>query len=299
MQTGSELDKYSYSRLNTFMQCPMKYKIKYIDGNYTDQSQLHLELGNILHKCLEIKYRDIISGAKPNLDNITKIMYSGVSERTDKDNGRFLNGVNQIKVLYGEEAFDNVSQKSGLTYNEKLEIFLEYLKENPEDDWKPISVEMPFTFNFEGRAIFEGYIDRVDMNSNGELRVVDYKSSDKPFDKKDLSTPLQMVIYALACKCKFGKVPVQYVYDLILLGEQQYACTDGFLERGTKKIHKILDEIEWCKALNEWKPKASPLCWWCEFSGHNDGNPWYTRGLCEYYSLWSPNNKTFAKNREY
>ncbi|MGG1659506.1 RecB family exonuclease [Brevibacillus sp. NRS-1366] len=299
MITKTELDKYSYSRLNTFIQCPMKYDLKYNKGNYTEESQLHLELGNILHKALEIKYRDKINKRTVDHSYIKSFIENGISEETDKDNGRFLKGVKQIKETYGESTFSEVSKKSGLTYEEKMGTFYDYLEEDTIDDWMPIHVELPFTFSFEKRVIIEGYIDRIDQNSKGELRVVDYKSSDKVFEQKDLTTPLQMVIYALACEALFGKIPVEYMYDLILLGEKQQAGTKGFIERGIKKIHKVLDEIEWCKALNEWKPKATPLCWWCEFSGHNESNPWYTGGLCDYYLLWSPDNKTFEKNNEY
>lgn len=299
MKPKTELDKYSYSRLNTFIQCPMKYDLKYNKGNYTEESQLHLELGNILHKALEVKYRNIINNEEINYNLLKNIIENGVSEETDKDKGRFLKGISQIKETYGESAFYEVSKKSGLTYDEKMGIFYDYLEDDKKDDWMPIHVELPFTFIFDNRAIIEGFIDRIDQNSRGELRVVDYKSSDKVFDQKDLTTPLQMVVYALACEAMFGKFPVEYMYDLILLGEIQQAGTKGFIERGIKKIHKVLDEIEWCKALNEWKPKATPLCWWCEFSGHNENNPWYTGGLCDYYLLWTPDNKTFEKNNEY
>ncbi|WP_170163374.1 RecB family exonuclease [Brevibacillus gelatini] len=299
MLTRSELDKFSYSRLNTFIQCPMKYFLKYVSGNYTEESKLHLELGNILHKGLEIKYRNIIEGNKQNYTYIKDVITYGIAEDTDKDKGRFLNGITQLKRIYGEESFFEAGNKSGLTYEEKLGIFFDYLEEDHDDDWQPIHVEFPFSFVFEDRVILEGFIDRIDQNKKGELTVVDYKSSDKRFDQKELATPLQMVIYALACRALFGKVPVEYMYDLILLGDRQYACTSGFLDRGVKKLHKVLDEIELCKVTGEWKPKASPLCWWCEFSGHNEDNPWYTAGLCEYYSLWSPHNKTFEKHKEY
>ena len=58
----SNLPRFSYSRLSTFIQCPMKYKLKYIEGNYEQADAIHLDIGNILHKSLEIKYRNMIEG---------------------------------------------------------------------------------------------------------------------------------------------------------------------------------------------------------------------------------------------
>lgn len=295
-----ELPRLSYSSLNMFVQCPMRYKLRYIDDNKSAVEALHLELGNILHKALEIKYRSIINEKDVNYNELFDVIEMGVAEETEKDKGKFLNGLKQLREKYGNELFEEVDAKSGLSYNEKLDIFFEYIQEDVDtSEWKPIAVELPFEFVFEDKVIFHGFIDRIDQNLNGELRVVDYKSSNKLFSDKDLTTPLQMVIYALACKEIYNKIPVEYQYDMILLGEKQYVTSKGFLERGVKKIQKILDDMEWCLAIDEWIPKPSPLCYWCEFSETNPNAEWYTKGLCEYYCLWTPESKTFKRNKEY
>lgn len=295
-----DLPRFSYSSLNTFTQCPMRYKLRYIENNKDQSDALHLELGSILHKALEIKYRNVIGGKLINYNELIHIIENGIAEDTEKDKGNFLNGLNQLREKYGNELFEEVDSKSGLSYNDKLETFFEYIKSDVDtDEWKPIAVEQPFEFIFEDKVIFHGFIDRIDQNKNGDLRVVDYKSSNKLFSDKDLTTPLQMVIYALACKELYNKIPIEYQYDMILLGGKQYACSKGFLERGIKKIRKILEEIEWCSAVNDWIPKPSPLCHWCEFSETNPRAEWFTKCLCEYYCLWTPENKTYAKNKEY
>lgn len=295
-----ELPKLSYSSLNMFVQCPMKYKLRYIDDNKSATEALHLELGNILHKALEIKYRNIIDEKDVNYNELFDVIEMGIAEETEKDKGKFLNGLKQLREKYGNELFEEVDAKSGLSYNDKLDIFFEYIQEDVDtSEWKPIAVELPFEFVFKDKVVFHGFIDRIDQNINGELRVVDYKSSNKLFSDKDLTTPLQMAIYALACKEIYNKIPVEYQYDMILLGEKQYVTSKGFLERGIKKIQKILDDMEWCLAIDEWIPKPSPLCYWCEFSETNPNTEWYTKGLCEYYCLWTPESRTFKKNKEY
>jgi hypothetical protein len=300
MQKNLKLGRMSYSRLEMFSQCPYKYKLQYIDGNYSNESTLVLELGSILHKGLELKYKSIIDSIYIEYNYIKNIIMNGTQEQTEKDKGQYIKGINQLKQQYGESEFIKVNEKSGVNYNEKLDIYLDRLKEDANnDEWQPIAVELPFEFIFQDRILFTGFIDRVDRNKKGQLRVVDYKSSNEVYKEDKLRTPLQMVIYALACEKVYGQIPIEFMYDFIVLGETQLAGTKGFIDRGIKKINKLLDEIEWCNSINEWIPKSTPLCFWCNFAGHTPNAPWYLAGMCQYHCLWTPENKTFEKNMIY
>lgn len=295
-----KLPRFSYSRLDTFASCPMKYKFKYIDGNYEQSDAIHLDIGNLLHKILEIKHRMIIEGKPVDYDYLKSIYTQGVAEDTEKDKGKFIIGLNAIKDKFTEDKFIEINTKSNLSYNDKMVTFLNYL-ENDDigDGWKPLAVEVDFNFTYNDRIVLNGFIDRIDINEDGDLRVVDYKSSNKVYESKDLTTPLQMFIYALACENIYGKVPVAYIYDMILLGEKQTACTKGYYNRGIKKLDKILDAIFEAKETGIYKPKATPLCHWCDFSQTNPNTAFYLADLCDYYSLWLPNKKSFAVNKKF
>jgi putative RecB family exonuclease len=299
-QKSDKISKMSYSRLDTFVTCPYRYKLQYIDGNYSEESTLVLDIGNILHKVLEIKYRNIIEKVPKNVDTIKNIIYNGIKEDTEKDKGKYINGINQLKQIYGEKEFNTINSESGVSYNDKLAIFTDKIEnEKDDEDWQPIAVELPFEFVFENRIKFGGFIDRIDRHKAGKLKVIDYKSSNEVYKEDKLRTPLQMVIYALACKEIYGQYPDEFIYDFILLGEKQNAGTKGFIDRGIKKIYSILDEIEWCESLSEYVPKQTPLCYWCNFAGHTPLAPFYLAGLCQYYMLWTPENKNFVKHKEY
>jgi ATP-dependent helicase/DNAse subunit B len=70
---------------------------------------------------------------------------------------------------------------------------------------KPLVVQTP-----EGDVRLHGYIDRVDVNTEGHLRVVDYKASGTPITAADLQDGhrLQLPLYALAARdaLKLGEV---------------------------------------------------------------------------------------------
>lgn len=295
----------SYSKLSLFEHCAMRYKLKYIDGNYSESKTLPLELGTILHKGLEIKGRNKIEEKTVDYDYITTSVVEGCEEKTDKSTS-FLPGTKDIKKRYIEDWLIR-DENTLMNYDEKLDLYLNViLKDRMEDeDWRVIAVEDSFEFVYDDKVIIHGFIDRIDENTEGKMKVIDYKSSKKVFRNEDIKTPLQMVIYDLACVFKYGKLPEFHEYDFILLDKKQATedgvCSSGYLKRGLKKIDRLFELIGEFEKLGVYKPSPTPLCYWCDFAGRNytpNADERYG-GLCPYHSLWTPDNKTFKRNKEW
>lgn len=76
--------------------------------------------------------------------------------------------------------------------------------------WQPLAMEPPFGLqetppleigDVAGRRLaLRGYIDRVDVDENGRLRIIDYKSSNTPIASQALAEGkrIQLALYALA-----------------------------------------------------------------------------------------------------
>lgn len=223
------------------------------------------------------------------------MLYEGLKEKNEK-----ITGINEIKKIYFEQWYKKDSV-SNLNYEEKLQLFLNEVLKKEINDCEVIAVEMPFEFIYqygnEKQIIIHGYIDRVDRLPDSSLKVVDYKTSKKTYESSKLATPLQHVIYGLACFNEFGVLPSEYQYSFILLNEKQNACSKGYLKRGLAKLDKLLIQKEEMEKNNCFKPKATPLCYWCDFHGTSPNAADEFKGLCEYYSLWTPENKTFKTNK--
>ena len=78
--TENKLPKFSYSKLSTYLSCPMKFKLKYVDGNYDSSEAIHLDLGNIAHKVLEIKHRNIIDGLGNDYTYLKSVFNDGIAK---------------------------------------------------------------------------------------------------------------------------------------------------------------------------------------------------------------------------
>ena len=46
-------NKYSYSKINLYEDCPFKYKLQYVDGNYVYIGSIATEFGTAIHECEE------------------------------------------------------------------------------------------------------------------------------------------------------------------------------------------------------------------------------------------------------
>lgn len=297
----------SYSKLSLKDQCDYRYNLKYNQNNYSNKGSMATAVGSILHKGLELKGRAISEGHKPDLEEIRKIVCKGCDEVTDKGSDH-IPGIDDICAMYFADWF-SVDENTNMDMNQKMDVFFNEVlptrMENPA--WKIIGTEIAFKFVYDDKCIIHGFIDRVDQLADDPtvLKVVDYKSSKKIFRDADIKTPLQMVTYDLACLYLFGVLPTYHEYDFILLnkiqGTEEGVCSKGYLNRGLKKLDRILDSIASCNMCQIFKPKPSPLCYWCEFASDDytpNSDDKYA-GMCPYHSLWTPDNKIFTVNQKY
>lgn len=306
--TSEDRDKlpvYSYSRMEVFKNCPYQYNIKYNEKKYSSDTTIALELGTLCHYILEQKGKMLLTDeGQVDYNKLTEYTNNGTCETDDKTTEAIL-GLNDLKTKYFEEWYEP-DNASGKNYEEKMQVFDLVLHKEMELDmgeWKPYLFEHHFEFVWDNRIIIAGFIDRIDAIYNDDniitaLRTIDYKTSKKVYDKAKLATSLQFGIYALAILNEFGILPKESVYRFILIDEIQRALTIGWEKRLIKAIDKLLDQIDECDKTGLFKPSPCPLCYWCNYAATNPKAHQY-KNECNYYSLWTPTQKTFALNEQW
>lgn len=289
-------DRFSYSRLDIYNQCGWKYKLQYVDKNFFDVESVPLMLGVLIHWIEQRISEAYILEKEPDYDQLKEdFLNCNIPKKGKFDREGGLFGVNIIKQKFPDEFY--AIDKQGSSYAAKCDFYLstgiyrqrDFLAANP--DIVLVDVEKYFEITFEGYLI-TGYIDRVMKYKDTDRYIIDdIKTKGKPFNDKDLITPLQHVIYSMALKSAYelDAEPEDCFYDLPLLDMRQAAGSKGFIKRGKSKLSKLFAGI----SEKDWEPHPSPLCAYCNFGGTNPNQPLRGKHLCPYYSLWTPDNHTY------
>lgn len=298
----------SYSKLDVHKKCPFKYDLIYNQKNFPKRGSVATAIGSLVHWCLEQKGLSKLQAQPVSYQDIFQCACRGVDSLSAKGMNEHIFGIDEIKEMYSEDFYarDNAT---GMNYPEKLELFFnEVLPERMEEmnGWTTWAVEKPFEFVYDEKCIIHGFIDRIDVSmreGKPVVRVVDYKTSKKVYSEDTIKTPLQFVVYDLACIYLMGAIPTEHMYDFVLIDEQQTEanglCTFGYLNRGIKMLDKMLAAIHQNNEFNVHIPKPSPLCYYCDFCKNNPVAQEDYKRMCSYYSLWTPNSHTFEVARKY
>ena len=240
---------YSHSRLETFEQCRLKFKFRYIDKIIPEIGQsIEAHLGSIVHTTLEWLYNKVKEKATPSIEQI--ICY--YSEKWQEE---FTDKIEIVKKEFTEKDYFNKGVGFLLNYYTKHSPF----KENT------LAVEHKIELELAENIKLIGFIDRLVENiEKNEIEIHDYKTGNSMPTEKQIKNNRQLALYSLAIKESFGKDK-----DICLiwhfLAHDFKVCirkTDKELENLKQEIINLIKEIEETK---EFPPNKSVLCNWCEY----------------------------------
>jgi ATP-dependent helicase/DNAse subunit B len=132
------------------------------------------------------------------------------------------------------------------------------------EDFKPRYFEQKFGLgnpslivrSDEGEEIrLHGYIDRLDVDPHGRLRVIDYKASGSPISAKDLEKGkrLQLPLYALAAReaLKLGEVASGFYWHLLQAKASSFKLEkyEGGIEAAFNAVkQRVIDHVHHIRA---------------------------------------------------
>ncbi len=221
----------SYTRINTYLQCPRCYLVKYV-YRLPDTEHAASTTGNAIHKAMEIFYtqwRDADAEGRPTpgideLEKLTKDTFIQLwPAHMELDSSRLEQALAQARTVWNE------------LHNENDQI-LELER----------TIKVPY--EHEGvHHIITAKIDRIDQLASGGYRVIDYKTG---YPKQDLLEPkktdLQMGIYAMALGILFDEdiSGSDFEYWLLQDGSRGIISADDLNTAAIrKKINKVIAGI--------------------------------------------------------
>lgn len=170
--------KISYSRINTYLFCPYKYKLIYLENKYIPLTG-DIAFGNSIHKTLDYFYKKAIYTYEALIDSLNFCWESSGYE-TNQDVYISYLRANEVLKNFWETFGKNIPKKIYTEHNFKSEI---------------------------GKYPFIGIIDRIDEYDDGSRELVDYKTHKIMWTQEKIDNDLQLSLYCHGCKIALGFIP--------------------------------------------------------------------------------------------
>jgi RecB family exonuclease len=173
-------NQFSFSRLKTFHQCPLRYRYRYIEGRREAFRSIETYLGSTLHAVLEWLYDRRDRAESPTLAAALEELARRWSEGWTED----------VAVVRVGETADGAFRDG----REMLSLF--HRSTFARDRSETVALEQRFSEPLSDDMYFSGVADRIGRTDGGRLFVVDYKTSRSPGTPEEFSEGLQAQLYA-------------------------------------------------------------------------------------------------------
>ena len=255
---------YSFSQLQVYIQCPLKYRYKYVEkipAKEFVESAASL-LGGIVHSTLKKLYKDINVFNTPTQEALLAFYYDlrTTKEAEVKENQGEM-------IIHGDFTLEDYKRRG------ELYITKYYDKHQPFEDIKVIDTELDFVFDLTDDIKFKMIVDRLDKIGD-TFTISDYKTNQKlPTQDKDNYIE-QLTLYGIWIKQKYGKYFEHLKAKLYFLHfdiEDERDLTKERMDAVADKYIAIIKEIDankWSFALGNKKcfeAKQSALCNFCDY----------------------------------
>jgi len=236
----------SPSRASDFKTCPLLYRFRAVD-RLPEPPSAPAARGTLVHGVLEQMF------GRPAAERTADLTAA------------------QIGPLWEQMSVDQ-PELQGLLPTEELAEWLKsaqdlirtYFTLEDPSRFTPEACEFAIEIEVADAVPLRGYLDRLDLASTGELRVVDYKTGRAPDPDFEARALYQLKFYALMIFRLRGVVPAQlkliYLADGLSL---TYAPTESELISFEQGVSALWQAISRALDTGNFPPRPSGMCRYC------------------------------------
>ncbi|MBI5555852.1 MAG: PD-(D/E)XK nuclease family protein [Elusimicrobia bacterium] len=241
---------YSHSRLQTYQNCPFRFKLRYLDHIKRAEAEgIEAFVGKRVHEVLQKLYEEAWLTKTNTLGDLMNY-YDLLWKENWHDN------ITIVRRKYNKEHYYQFGRKCVENYFQRYQPF---------DQAVTIGTEMAVNFDLDeaGKYKITGYIDRV-AHLDGIYEAHDYKTGASLPSQQSLDTDRQLAFYQIAIQerwpeAKEVRLIWHYLaFDLDLVSKRGHAE----LEQLKTNTITLINTIE---AAKEFPAIESGLCNWCEY----------------------------------
>jgi RecB family exonuclease len=232
----------SYSRLTRFEQCPLSFKLHYIEKRQAEPG-IPLRFGKLMHAVLERLLREVI----------------------DDERSGPLSEARALELLREAWAAEGLT---GLDlFHEGIDILKTFVRDQGALDHQDVlAIEREFTLPVGPFSVL-GFIDRVDRVDDETVEVIDYKTNHQLFTRDEVDTSLQMSLYHLAALRLWPWAKkVRLTFHMLRHGLRMTT------ERSPEQLEAALAYVETLgrrtEAAKEFPPRLNTNCSYCDHRRH-------------------------------
>lgn len=235
--------RISYSAIDTYKTCPLKYKFQNIDKIREPKSK-EAVFGTLMHSTMKFIHSPSLIPPKLEdaLDFFSRNWNSEVFEVEAEERAAFSQGVTMIQNYY---------------------------KKNDPSQFTVVDLESRFaieTNDEEHKHIISGVIDRIDKTEDG-YEIIDYKTTKKMPSQEKVDNDLQLSVYLKAFLARYPK-EIEHLdkvkVSLYYLKHGVKLTSSRTLEQLKNSENVFLDVIKLIES-EKFEPTIGPLCDWCGY----------------------------------
>ena len=276
------MGKISYSQISMYSDCPLRWKLNYVDKLSISESNIHLIFGTAMHEVLQtylnVMYMDSVKNA--NILDLNKMLRDKLIE--------------QFKLAEEKDG------KAPCTKEELMEFFddgiliIDFFKKRRNQyfskrDYELIGCEVPIEVDLKNNIKIVGYLDVVMRHiPTDSIKIIDIKTSTMGWNKwmkKDENKTQQLLLYKQFYSKQYDhpveRIDVEYfivkrkLYENLDFPQkriQKFVPASGkpSMNKVNMRLLKFVNEAFTEDGKRKDDMKATPnkkACKWCEFKG--------------------------------